>query len=376
MGHLGASCFVSGTLSTGEQTATYVIVFAPQPWTTIVYDGALGAEVIGLPNLFASLGEEVLPIKTVPPPQDRVKPHRFSMYCEHQTKAQPPFQDAAFVFDTVTGVATLNGHAALTMDPQTGLIQVAPRRSMSEVFDSMHANSFSTIRKTIDLVCRVYGSYAFQSSYHASRVSKSQQFNLQIRDHICWVERTAKFSYAKALGTAPNNANQCRRLCRENMACSDYGIVDSRCYFYRGVCETGDECLSPEKTVKSKILNCGEQTACINLENKRHQWISGDYCPAGQNIDGPVYQKEGNTIPDTVYLAKWNLDRDGQLAGCSPGKYVLKQADPGKDFIIADVDSIELKGAVIELDGIKCIGNGVEMENVWIHGQSPTTVNS
>jgi len=313
------------------------------------------------------LGEEVLPIKVVPPTQDLVTPHRFSMYCEHQTQNS---WNVPFGFDTVTGVATLNGHGALTMDPLTGLIQVAPRKSMSEVFDSMPASN-NNIRKKIDLVCRVYGYYDFQSCYHASRVASSATFNVQIRDHICWVERTAKF-IEKVNVHVPEN--QCRQKCRDTMACSDYlySTSESACYFYRGVCDAGDRC-GPSATVFSKILDCGEQSACINLEYTTQRWISGDYCPSGVNVDGPVYQKEGNTIPDTIYLAKWNLDRDGAGAGCLAGKFVLKQAAPGQDFIRPKMNSIELKGMVVNVDNSYCIGHGVELENVWKVGRSDGT---
>jgi len=121
-----------------------------------------------------------------------------------------------------------------------------------------------------------------------------------------------------------------------------------------------------------KVPNCGEESTCVRLElSTGEKWISGQYCPVGESQGQPVYNKVAETIPDTLYLAKYNIARDGDFCTThtrtGPPGYVIKQAAPGEDFKDPDPKSgeIELKG-----DVVKCIGGPTDfMRKVFLDGK-------
>lgn len=45
------------------------------------------------------------------------------------------------------------------------------------------------------------------------------------------------------------------------------------------------------------------------------------------------YLKTGATPEETMYLSKYAQTIDGQVSGCTDGNWILRQADPKKDFI-------------------------------------------
>ena len=88
-----------------------------------------------------------------------------------------------------------------------------------------------------------------------------------------------------------------------------------------------------------------------NQELLHQRWLDGDYCYVGER-DGLVYKKTGRTIPDTLYLTKFNPDQDGTHSNCSAGKYVIKHVKPGSDFEDPKSGYMELRG-----NTVLCVGS-------------------
>ena len=45
------------------------------------------------------------------------------------------------------------------------------------------------------------------------------------------------------------------------------------------------------------------------------------------------YLKTGATAEETMYLSKYAQTIDGPVSGCADGNWILRQADPKKDYI-------------------------------------------
>lgn len=138
----------------------------------------------------------------------------------------------------------------------------------------------------------------------------------------------------------------------------------------QGLCGSGaascDGLSFKNMDVFSKIPNCGEQSTCINIDLPGRWYLSGVYCPVGNNgIHGPVFRKDGITLQDSFYLAAYDSTRDSDApntvlklaqdtaqtaklnSDCSVGTYVLKVADPTTAYQDPSTGYIELKGSTI-----------------------------
>jgi hypothetical protein len=124
-----------------------------------------------------------------------------------------------------------------------------------------------------------------------------------------------------------------------------------------------DECALKKESVYTKIPRCGERNTCVAITDSIQGWVSGMYCPVGDSTTGPVYKNEGPTIPDTLYMAKYEEARDGSRSGCASGMYAIKQADPSQDFDNPESSYIELKGAIV-----KCIQISDFVDKVFSQG--------
>jgi len=125
-------------------------------------------------------------------------------------------------------------------------------------------------------------------------------------------------------------------------------------------------CAVVNEIVTTKVKGCSPRSSCIHINDKGHAWIDGDYCPAGQSAGNTIYLKSAQTVPDTLYLAKWDVHRDTDIE-CAALQYVLKQAAPGSDYEDAESSYVELKGG-----SVKCIG-GTEvdwLETIFAQGQA------
>jgi hypothetical protein len=333
LGIVGGRCTVSALVA-GTVRSTDVAVFVPQPWTDFTYS---------VTTIFATVGEAASPQKIDKAESGLLKPFRFSVFCE-------PDVDVAFSYDPTTGVAALDGHAAFTLESNTGLLHVAPSKALEATIDQVVQDN--NARKQITLTCKVHGYYQEQPLLTPLEVS-SDELTIQLRDSVCWVERTTDFNSNIYLESAGTDRKACMSECRHTSSCTDFSIGTSgKCFHMGGVCtRDSDECLLPNITVYTKVPNCGERSVCLKVGDPAHWWVSGVYCPIAEDSRGPVYLKGGSTVPDTLYLAKYDKARDGSDHSCKEGMYSIKQAAPGQDFEDPASDYFELHGATV-----KCIG--------------------
>lgn len=349
LGIVGGRCTVTATVG-GNTAHTDVLVFAPQVWQSFTYPAT---------RVFATVGEAAAPMKIVVADKERLKPNRFSIYCN-------PDVPATFAFDTVTGVGTVDGHLALTLDTSTGVLHVAPSKALEKTIDDLISDDRA--RKTIALACKVHGFYVEQARMDPRTVS-SPELRIELRDNACWVQRTEDFA-GRTKRLAGATVQECWRECRKDVTCTDFswkGDADTgKCYFYDGFCDGKDLCPIRNQAVYTKISGCGERSSCLKLDDVNHWWVDGVYCPAGESTYGPIYLKVGNTVADTLYLSLYDASRDGTVAGCSPGMYALKRVAPGKDFADPGSDYIELKGTTE-----KCVGEAAVdfVDNIFTDGR-------
>jgi len=223
-------------------------------------------------------------------------------------------------------------------------------------------------------MCKVFGFY-YETLGQTSRTVASPRITIQIRDNTCWIQRRTNF-VGKAVQVG-RHASECRQACRDSPVCSDYQVaLDSNtlipvCAFMTGVCIRG-MCSILNEVVTTKVKGCSARSSCIHISDRGHAWIDGDYCPSGQSGGSTIYLKSGSTVPDTLYLAKWDVHRDTDIQ-CAALQYVLKQAAPGSDYEDADSSYLELKGA-----SVKCVGGGdVDwLETIFAQGQAEWVVSS
>jgi hypothetical protein len=179
LGSMGAQCTVSGTIGTTVHQ-TSVTVYAPQIWSSISY-GTTAT------SMFTTIGEELLPMVVKVADKSKLAPHRYSAACTTTAKYTDN-TPVKFVFDTVTGVGTLDGHSALTVDVKSGTVTMAPVAAMVSVFNNLDRGTNS--RGTIRLECKVFGHYSELPQFLSRNVASSK-ITVDIRDSTCWLGYTA-----------------------------------------------------------------------------------------------------------------------------------------------------------------------------------------
>jgi len=346
LGSNGANCFISANNSiTKERHTTSVMVFAPQIWESISY-GTVPSTIV------ATVGEERMAMHVQIPDKTQVAPHQYSMFCS----VNQPSTGVKFVFDTLTGVGMINGHPALTLDLDTGSLLVSPRKSLGHLFDELDRKDGEE-RRTLKIKCVTIGYYQ-ELPQLPRRSINSPIMDIQIRDDTCWVTRNSA-NFVGRKRQELESGTSCRKACRLSVSCTDFetDVSDAtQCWFMTGVCITGASCPLTNRDVTTRFRGCGEQRSCIQVKIQNRDWQSGPYCPVGHDADGGmIYTKDANTIPDTLFLAKWNADRDAmegsQAVVCDASQYVIKHSAPGVDYDDPESNYIELKGAAVN-----CIG--------------------
>eukprot|EP00928_Gymnodinium_smaydae_P042994 TRINITY_DN288_c1_g1_i4.p1 TRINITY_DN288_c1_g1~~TRINITY_DN288_c1_g1_i4.p1 ORF type:complete len:2624 (-),score=354.57 TRINITY_DN288_c1_g1_i4:129-7931(-) len=341
-GVVGGRCEVKA-MRGATKVSTSVSVLFPQAWKSFNYPRL---------KLYASLGEAASPMKVQAVNKDLLRPSRFSAHCQSQ-------QSINFAFDTLTGVATVNGHIAFTLDDH-GTLHVTPSKGLEKTIDDVVDDG--VLRKRITLTCRIYGHYS-SWSFLDPGIVKSPKVSIQLRDNACWVQRTANFVGQTAVSSSAS-LKACWQKCREKADCTDFRVSGGKCYFMQGVCIKGEQCPLKRSRVHTKIPNCGERTSCLHVTDTSQEWQSGSYCPAGETMGTPVYLKEGNTLPDTLYLTQYSRARDGAKSGCADGMYCIKQAAPKADFDDPESEYMELNGKVVQ-----CLNaNGDFIDKVFSSG--------
>ncbi|CAE7443578.1 unnamed protein product [Symbiodinium sp. CCMP2592] len=304
----GATCMVSKGLS-----STSVVVLAPVPWTSMSYAYAAGRP------LYVTVGEKspVLQVKGQGGPY-ATAPTRFSASCRHSD-----WHESVFAFDTITGLATFEGHRIFSLDVATG--ESAPGdRSMAVNEHRIHFAAQYISELSLDLnlehtfarsqqkakkmTCNIYGHYEWTLSGQRAVLAHSIQ-NLSIRDHTCWAIRKvgfAKYKKIRAVGKGPRGMVACMNHCRRDPSCTHIGIFTFKsgtrwCIRADGICSDSkdDACRYKDRVVRERYTGCGERHSCLAVFIANFNYLSGKYCFQGENAagesQGPVYFKRGQT---------------------------------------------------------------------------------
>eukprot|EP00928_Gymnodinium_smaydae_P037786 TRINITY_DN26188_c0_g6_i1.p1 TRINITY_DN26188_c0_g6~~TRINITY_DN26188_c0_g6_i1.p1 ORF type:complete len:2649 (+),score=321.37 TRINITY_DN26188_c0_g6_i1:44-7948(+) len=345
----GGVCTVSATTAGSQKVSATVMVFVPSMWPSMSY---------GTSSIFATIGEFSATLKPQPGAMGRLDPTRFSAACD-------PDYLFPFTFDILTGIGSLDGHPAFALDVKTGSLRVEPARSMSLTFDKMDTN---LKRRKVILQCKIYGHYEWLPDSRGSIVSAS--LNVEVRDDTCWTSTRASFRNEWHKAEA-NSISKCRALCRKTKRCTQFRWTGNRCYIMDHLCAPGStHCGIKNEQVDEKIENCGELSSCIRVNHPDHWYLSGMFCPIGNNgAAGPVYKKVGATVQDTYYLAGYDPSRDGAVSGCNAGSWVVKKPHMTLDFADEEASYVELHGSTIV-----CLSRGSNVLNeVFINGKQSLT---
>ena len=238
-------------------------------------------------------------------PRTAVRPTRYSAFCYDDAD---PLNDPKYACDTLTGVATYEGHRIFELDVKNGDLRISPEESMTRVMDALNSDQ---TRRTIDMDCVFYGHYEWSPVEQGAIITTS--IKIQLRDSMCWASKKRAFTefvlkyddfYYKKYGSLPSVAKwheDCRSLCRSTPTCSHYSIRQAGnlgCWFAGPRC-TGLTHSCIESEVVEKYPGCGERHSCLDLQVPNHYYLSGRYCFAGENVEeegqGPVYYKHGHT---------------------------------------------------------------------------------
>ncbi|CAE7197775.1 unnamed protein product, partial [Symbiodinium natans] len=285
----GAVCSVEKGGAKGQ-----VLVWLPFPWAQMTYSYASDGQAA---TLYATVGEKSPVLSVISPKhmaQSYPSPTRFSASCT----------GADFVFDVLTGLATWEGHQIFLLDVANGDLQLSPEESLTRALDR---TGDSAVRRSIGLQCTIFGHYEWAPMGHGSVIT--HRLSMELRDHTCWAQQVRSFSSRIDKGQQSENA--CRSLCRSEAYCTHWALDGGSCYFYRGLCKgslaDNFACVHKHVTVTERYPGCGERHSCVDIQLPGYHYISGKYCPVGENAAvalGPVYFKEGLTAEESFWLMR------------------------------------------------------------------------
>ena len=90
-----------------------------------------------------------------------------------------------------------------------------------------------------------------------------------------------------------------------------------------------------DRWVYEHYPGCGERGSCIDIALPGYHYVSGKYCPRGENVEvsgqGPVYFKQGLTKQETFWLQRYDTGRN---AGCNAGDWAILKPDPAKEPLL------------------------------------------
>ncbi|CAE7038706.1 unnamed protein product, partial [Symbiodinium sp. KB8] len=320
----GAKLGQGGVCTVQKGTAKgSVVVIAPDAWTSMSYSYSTSV-------LYATVGERS-PILS-PTGSSGLLPTRFSADCSGSN----------FVFDVLSGIATWDGHQIFSLDIFTGDLQLNPEESLTKSLDSSSATS---VRRTISTSCTIFGHYEWAPASPGPVVT--HRLSMEFRDHTCWASRTLDFASRADKGA--KSSTDCRTQCRSETYCSYYQSANGRCYFYSALCtDSGDfGCSYKNVPVIERYPGCGERHGCLQLELPGHHYISGLYCPGGENAgsaaQGPVFFKKGLTKEESFWLMRYDTSR----GGCSSGDWVIYGPRPLEDYENSTMAYVELHGGAV-----------------------------
>ncbi|CAJ1361638.1 unnamed protein product, partial [Effrenium voratum] len=335
-GQTGGVCVVTaqhmpvGTVK-WQQRTTKVVALWPQPWASLSYEA---------PGVSVTLGEQLPVLKpVVPSGEGLLKPSDFYVACT-------PTHSLGWAYDELLGAGLLEGYSLLEVSAD-GEILISPPRAMSAIFDAL--TSTGGTRKKVSLSCSVFGTFPDQS---LSPVVAS--LSIDVLDDVCWVPKS--FRDTPTADPGSTSEVQCRQSCRQDAHCSSFKWTGSTCQRYVNAA------VAPGNTVTAmaKVTDCTAEAVCMEV-NTGTWYQSGLYCPVAPDLfrNDVLYLKEGLTPEETLYLSRYVSAVDGAISGCSDGQWILRQAKPKKDYILADAGHVELAGPKVACMGDSSVSFGV-----------------
>lgn len=248
------------------------------------------------------------------------------------------------MFDELTGVATWEGHEIFALDVKTGDLQMQPEQSLIKTLD---ATDVDAVRRKINLQCTIFGHYEWLPAGQGPVLTHSLQ--LELRDQTCWAKKRLSFAHRYHKGS--RSKNDCRSLCRADATCSHFHLLNNECYFFSGICKRPNDfaCQHKEQWVYEHYPGCGERGSCIDIKVPNFHYVSGKYCPRGENVEvagqGPVYFKQGLTKQETFWLQRYDSSRSD--SACDSGDWAILKPDPHKDYQNMTMGYEELHGSIV-----------------------------
>uniref|UniRef100_A0A0G4F677 PA14 domain-containing protein n=1 Tax=Chromera velia CCMP2878 TaxID=1169474 RepID=A0A0G4F677_9ALVE len=148
-------------------------------------------------------------------------------------------------------------------------------------------------------------------------------------------------------------------------ACRSACSADPSCPFFRFDSGSGGTC--KKGRVKNALVHgtgggdlvsimakasCEPMTACVQLYVKGWTWYSSTFCPVARDaLSGGdfLYERKGFSPTDAGYLLRASADdvlRDPE-GKCGNRDWIMKQADPGSDFVDVESGHFQLKGPIV-----------------------------
>ena len=328
---------------------TSVAVLAPTTWASMSYSYSSA-------ELYATVGEKSPSFSPLSPPGSSLPPTRFSAHCA----------GAEFAFDIMSGLATWEGHQIFTLDVSNGDLQLNPEESLTKSLDALAVHT--AVRRTISLKCTIFGHYEWVPA--GAGPVLTHRLSIELRDQTCWAQRTQSFANRVLQDLQGHQSEDaCRSLCRGRANCTHWGMYGGKCHFYSSVCKSANindyDCAHKNVLVTERYPGCGERHSCVDIKLPGYHYISGKYCPAGENsasaAQGPLYFKTGLTNEESFWLMR------GSSSACSSENWAIVQPEEAQDYENRTMAYVELHG-----ETVACLmGNSGDLPSD-IFGQSTT----
>uniref|UniRef100_A0A0G4I0X2 Uncharacterized protein n=1 Tax=Chromera velia CCMP2878 TaxID=1169474 RepID=A0A0G4I0X2_9ALVE len=197
----------------------------------------------------------------------------------------------------------------------------------------------------------------------------SPSLKVEISDAYCWQDTYIERSFLAELTrynvkdeAEDGDAKQalCLRRCVDDPTCAITGLLGkNQCVTYRVDSDVGsrptEPCnpiLMPCIQVWTKMKDCTSENTCRKLEIAGSASLSGVYCPivddlkTGRLVGLPLSAAAGMTGQDTIYMEPNTPERDPEKL-CGDASWLLRQANPGADFVDKATSDFQLSGRLL-----------------------------
>ena len=215
-----------------------------------------------------------------------------------------------FEFDVLTGLGVWKGFHLFSLDIAKGDLRLQPDENIATVLDS------SGTRQSLALELTLFAHYEWMPLGRGPVLAYT--LPIEVRDNTCWLQQHGLKFGARSVLAPSSDMAVCKAKCRSRPQCSHIAVQSGTCYEYSQLCDEHGGCAYSGVSAQMRFPSCGERSICLDVQVGGYHYLSGEYCPNGENAKsgGLVYRKSGPTEQDSFWL-----QRDGQ-EGC---EWVLKE---------------------------------------------------